>query len=61
MLWFICFILGVSAMNEEEQKQWICGVCGYVHTGDTPPEKCPRCGKSAEVFKEKTESCDNCK
>ena len=48
-------------MNEEEQKQWICSVCSYVHTGDTPPEKCPRCGKSAEVFKEKTESCDNCK
>ena len=25
-------------------KKWICPVCGYVHEGDTPPEKCPQCG-----------------
>jgi len=25
-------------------KRWRCGVCGYVHTGDSPPEKCPNCG-----------------
>ncbi|MBR7011898.1 MAG: NADH peroxidase, partial [Muribaculaceae bacterium] len=24
-------------------KKWICTVCGYVHEGDTPPEKCPQC------------------
>ena len=22
-------------------KKWVCPVCGYVHEGDTPPEKCP--------------------
>ena len=21
-------------------KKWVCPVCGYVHEGDTPPEKC---------------------
>jgi len=21
-------------------KKWVCSVCGYVHTGDEPPEKC---------------------
>ena len=24
-------------------KKWVCPVCGYVHEGDTPPEKCPVC------------------
>ena len=24
-------------------KKWVCPVCGYVHEGDTPPEKCPLC------------------
>ena len=23
--------------------KWVCPVCGYVHEGDTPPEKCPQC------------------
>ena len=23
--------------------KWVCSVCGYVHEGDTPPEKCPVC------------------
>ena len=25
------------------EKKWRCTVCGYVHTGDNPPEKCPLC------------------
>ena len=25
-------------------KKYICPVCGYVHEGDNPPEKCPLCG-----------------
>ena len=29
---------------------WKCSVCGYVHDGDTPPEKCPKCGAPAEKF-----------
>lgn len=33
------------------KAKWICTVCGYVHTGDNPPEKCPQCGKPASVFK----------
>lgn len=24
-------------------KKWVCKVCGYVHTGDVPPEECPQC------------------
>lgn len=47
------FCLGVEIMSEQSEKQWVCTVCGYIHTGDTPPEKCPRCKKTKEVFKEK--------
>ena len=31
--------------------KYVCTVCGYVHEGDTPPEKCPQCGVPAEKFK----------
>ena len=36
-------------------KKFVCSVCGYVHTGETAPEKCPQCGVNAEKFVEKQE------
>ena len=30
--------------------KYVCSVCGYVHEGDQPPEKCPQCGVGAEKF-----------
>ena len=33
-------------------KRWVCPVCGYVHEGDTPPEKCPVCNVPGSKFKE---------
>lgn len=33
-------------------KKYICSVCGYVHEGTEPPEKCPQCGVPASKFKE---------
>ena len=27
-----------------------CSVCGYIHTGNTPPERCPQCGAPASKF-----------
>ena len=30
--------------------KWVCTVCGYVHEGDTAPEKCPVCNAPAEKF-----------
>jgi len=36
-------------------KKWRCTVCGYVHTGDQPPEKCPNCGAPREKFVEITD------
>ena len=31
-------------------KKWVCPVCGYVHEGDTPPEKGPVCKVPGEKF-----------
>ena len=30
--------------------KWVCSVCGYVHEGPEPPEKCPVCKAPAEKF-----------
>ncbi len=32
-------------------KKWVCPVCGYVHEGEEPPEKCPVCKVPGEKFK----------
>jgi len=37
-------------------KQWKCTVCGYIHTGSEPPEKCPVCGADKSMFVEVTDS-----
>lgn len=39
-------------------KKFACTVCGYVHTGDNAPEKCPQCGVPAEKFVEKVETAE---
>ena len=36
-------------------KKWVCGVCGYVHEGDEPPEKCPQCKAPRDKFNEQTD------
>ena len=33
-------------------KKWVCSVCGYIHEGETAPEKCPVCKVPAEKFNE---------
>ena len=36
-------------------SKWICSVCGYVHEGETAPEKCPLCKQPAEKFSKQSE------
>lgn len=36
-------------------KKFVCLVCGYVHEGNEPPEKCPVCGAASDKFVEKKE------
>jgi len=35
-------------------KQFVCGVCGYVHEGAGAPDKCPQCGASGDKFTAKS-------
>ena len=36
-------------------KKFVCSVCGYVHTGDTPPAECPVCHVPGSKFVEQKE------
>ena len=36
-------------------KKFICSVCGYIHEGDSAPERCPMCKVPAEKFNEMQE------
>ena len=31
-------------------KKFVCPICGYVHEGDSAPEKCPQCGCPGAKF-----------
>ena len=35
--------------------KWVCSVCGYVHEGDSAPERCPQCRVPAEKFNKQEE------
>ena len=54
----IAALTRTEAFNAPVQEEpvseikWICEVCGYIHTGDAPPEKCPLCGVPASRFKQ---------
>lgn len=32
------------------EKRWRCTVCGYIHTGENPPDICPVCGVDSSFF-----------
>ena len=36
-------------------NKFVCPVCGYVHEGETAPEKCPQCGVPGSKFTEVNE------
>ncbi|MBR5592906.1 MAG: NADH peroxidase, partial [Bacteroidaceae bacterium] len=33
-------------------KKYICSVCGYIHEGDSAPERCPMCKVPSNKFNE---------
>jgi rubredoxin/uncharacterized membrane protein len=35
---------------ESPSARWRCTVCGYIHVGPEPPEKCPVCGADRSKF-----------
>ncbi len=40
--------------DNDNGKKWRCTICGYIHTGPEPPEKCPVCGADSSFFVEVT-------
>lgn len=36
--------------SSEEEVEWVCDVCGHVHKGKRPPEKCPSCDHPYNYF-----------
>ena len=39
--------------DSENNEEWICEVCGYVHRGKKAPKACPLCKVGQEYFKKK--------
>ncbi len=37
-------------LEEMTMAKYVCPVCGYVHEGNEPPEKCPQCGVPGAKF-----------
>jgi nitrite reductase (NADH) large subunit len=46
-------------MLNQENKIWICPVCGYIHYGSQPPDECPVCGAMGDLFELSTTSQPN--
>ncbi len=44
-----------SIFKKQQEVQWICRKCGYVHNGVTPPEQCPSCSHPKNYFQLKYE------
>lgn len=42
--------------GDTEMAKWVCTVCGYVHEGEQPPEKCPVCKQPADKFRKEEEA-----
>lgn len=40
-----------NTKGETNMAKWVCTVCGHIHEGEQPPEKCPICKQPAEKFK----------
>jgi rubrerythrin len=39
-----------TVFTREKPITWKCSLCGYLHTGTTPPEKCPTCQHPKEYY-----------
>lgn len=39
-----------SVYKREKKIQWKCSVCGYIHEGTEPPQKCPCCQHPQEYY-----------
>ena len=42
--------LGRDQEGKKRYNKWQCKVCGYIHEGPEPPDECPVCGVSKDMF-----------
>ncbi len=45
-------VAGVAAAVNPQVRRWRCLVCGYIHSGNEPPETCPVCAAPKSQFVE---------
>ena len=46
---------GDTVFKKEQEVEWVCRECGYVHKGVVPPEKCPSCDHPKSFYQVKCE------
>ncbi len=46
---------GETVFKKQDEKEWLCRKCGFVHKGNTPPEACPSCSHPPNYFEIKCE------
>lgn len=44
----------MKEVEEVDEEVWECSKCGYIYTGDEPPETCPVCDHSQHYFHRST-------
>ena len=49
-------LLSETTFAREEEIEWQCRNCGYLHTGKDAPEKCPACQHPKAYFEPKKEN-----
>lgn len=42
--------VGRDTSGEKVHNKWKCKVCGYIHEGNEPPDECPVCAASKDMF-----------
>lgn len=45
-----------TEFTSDEETEWQCMHCGYVHKGKSAPKRCPVCGKEQGYFERKAEN-----
>jgi rubrerythrin len=46
---------GKTVFKKDEQVEWVCRECGYIHYGKEAPEKCPSCDHAQSFYQLKCE------
>ncbi len=51
----LAMLEGNNVFNKNNDIEWVCRKCGYVHKGKEPVEKCPSCSHPKNYFQRKCE------